>query len=166
MSQVTSDLEWALRLSGQLETLSQLAETLTYKVLELEERVAANDLQLTALRQASEEFTTGLGQTLESRMLETEERLWRMEDLLQASRPSALATRPLRALPRQSSKHDLPAPLTEADPLEDGFLDQLPEEEDFQEEVVFAEDSSFEAAAPFEEDPPFLEDLLDESLAS
>lgn len=45
--------EWAAHLSGQLETLSELAENLTYRVLELEERLAQQELQLSALQLAS-----------------------------------------------------------------------------------------------------------------
>ena len=74
MHSAASDLEWALRLSGQLETLSELAEHLTYRVLELEERLAAQDQQLSSLQTASDEFISDLGEAMEERMQQTENR--------------------------------------------------------------------------------------------
>ncbi|MEB3258283.1 MAG: hypothetical protein VKN83_08210 [Cyanobacteriota bacterium] len=159
MASVGSELEWAARLSVQLQTLSELAESLTFRVLELEERLSAQDHQLVSLQMASDELTDGITRAMEERMVETEDRLVRIEGLLQRGGQRTSPARSLRALPKTTSRNNLP------DPYEDD--DSLPEEEAFLEETHGdpAEIGGEEEVA-FMEDPPFLEDLHDASLAS
>ena len=158
MASVGPELEWATRLSVHLQTLSELVESLTFRVLELEERLGAQDHQLVSLQMASDELTDGITRAMEDRMLETEDRLVRIEGLLQGSGKGSSQARSLRALPKPSD-HDLDDSHGMADALpEEAFLEEThgdPGEIDGQEE----EDA-------FMEDPPFLEDLHDEPLAS
>ncbi len=124
MPHLASDQEWVLRLSGQLETLSELAEHLTYRVLELEERLAEQDQQLTSLQEASNEFSTRVGHAMEERIGETEARLVRIERLLQggAQRPSDFRT--LRSLSRSATQGHDASPSAEAEFEETVFLDE------------------------------------------
>jgi hypothetical protein len=43
MSLEASEIEWAGRLSTQLKSLSEVTESLTYRILELEERFAGQN---------------------------------------------------------------------------------------------------------------------------
>ncbi|MEY4354361.1 MAG: hypothetical protein RLZZ609_2602 [Cyanobacteriota bacterium] len=124
MPHLASDQEWALRLSGQLETLSELAEQLTYRVLELEERLADQDQQLTSLQEASNGFDTRVGHAMEERLEETEARLARIERLLQgrAQRPAELRT--LRSLSRSVTQGDDASASVDAEFEESDFLDE------------------------------------------
>ncbi|MFM9073332.1 MAG: hypothetical protein ACKOPT_05565 [Cyanobium sp.] len=155
MASVVSELEWAVRLSEQLKTLSEFAENLTYRVLELEERLGEQDLQLTALRTASEDRDDGLASAIEERLVETEDRLARIEGLLHG-RAQPASPRSLRALP---------TPSTREDPFEVG--DEPTEDAHFLEET-HGEPGGMEDAygVSFVEDPPFLEDPQDQSIAS
>ena len=135
--------EWAVRLSGQLETLSELAESLTYRVLELEERLGQQELHLSSLQLASDVLTSGVGEAIEERMLETDHRLARIEGLLQGEGRRASSPRSLRAVLKASPRH----------PLGKSSADETPEEE-----VVFLDDLSQE---PADEEEP-----MDPSLAS
>ncbi|MEB3325503.1 MAG: hypothetical protein VKM17_09245 [Cyanobacteriota bacterium] len=126
--------EWAAHLSGQLETLSELAESLTYRVLELEERLAQQELQLSALQLASEELTSGVGEAIEERMLETDHRLARIEGLLQGEGRRMSSPRSLRAVPKGSPLHPLGQTSADDTPEEVVFLDDLPQESADEEE--------------------------------
>ena len=80
----------AERLAEQLNTLSQVVETLTYRLLELEERCAAQELQVRALserRGAVSEF----GEETEWRLDDTEQRLQQLELLLSGLDGTAVA---------------------------------------------------------------------------
>jgi hypothetical protein len=103
MSRDSSDLEWADRLSGQLKTLSEVAESLTYRMLELEERVAVQQRELTARQQSAEVQHNDLADAMEERLRETENRLGRLEGLLRNIEPRPLAPSPLRAVPQPSA---------------------------------------------------------------
>ena len=70
------------RLAQQLQSLSELTESLTYRLLELEERVDASDRQLQPLLQGDGQARDALGEEAELRLDETEERLLRLESLL------------------------------------------------------------------------------------
>ncbi|MEB3263823.1 MAG: hypothetical protein VKJ66_05560 [Synechococcus sp.] len=75
----------ALRLAEQLQALSQVAETLTYRLLDLEERLVAQE------RRSGDQFEEARGAALlaaeatELRLLETEDRLARLEAMLSGS---------------------------------------------------------------------------------
>jgi hypothetical protein len=87
MSAVTAS-ELQQRLSEQLQALSQVGETLTLRLLELEERLGGledqlQDLQLGELSQADHTSET------DELLAATEERIARLEDLLTAAAPAA-----------------------------------------------------------------------------
>ena len=68
------------RLADQLQQLSQLTESLTYRLLDLEERLQGHEEQWQERLEAVQD--TSAGEELELRLLETEDRLVRMESLL------------------------------------------------------------------------------------
>jgi hypothetical protein len=74
-----------MRLADQVQALSELTEALTYRLLELEEKVAALDLALQPLTEQSlghGDAASRLAADTELRLDETEERLARLEVLL------------------------------------------------------------------------------------
>jgi uncharacterized coiled-coil protein SlyX len=85
------------RLAEQLHTLSRVVETITYRLLELEERLALQESQLHDLQQqtaGSQQLSDGA----ELRFDDTEERLGRLESLLNGlgSPAAAVASRHLQ----------------------------------------------------------------------
>jgi chromosome segregation ATPase len=98
--------EAAERLSVQLSTLSELLETITYRLLELEERVAAQDLKIQGLEEQLLDpaaVASGLSDDAELRLEDTEERLSQLEALLNGmgSPAGAAAARHLQPVPHQ-----------------------------------------------------------------
>lgn len=81
------------RLADQLHLLSALAETITYRMLDLEERLAALEAVAPSPNAASEEDPVGL------RLVETEARLEQLEQLLQAGANLDVPVRRLEAVP-------------------------------------------------------------------
>ncbi|MEB3333374.1 MAG: hypothetical protein VKP70_00145 [Cyanobacteriota bacterium] len=130
------DLPWAVSLSEQIKTLSELVETLTYKMLELEERCAAHQEQLTARQQAAERHTAEMVRAIDGRIGETEDRLGRIELLLRPERQPSGSPLPLRALAKpvamgKRGSEAMKALGEEADPfapshVEAGFDDHSP----------------------------------------
>ncbi|MBM5816829.1 MAG: hypothetical protein FJ083_09685 [Cyanobacteria bacterium K_Offshore_surface_m2_239] len=103
MSLDASEMEWAVRLSAQLKSLSEVTESLTYRILELEERFAGQDHQWRSRRRARDERQSDLLDTMQGRLRETEDRLGRLEALLRmddppSAAPHRLGNPPLRAL--------------------------------------------------------------------
>lgn len=98
-----SEMAWAPRLSGQLHSLSQLVESLTFRVLELEERLAVQERDLASLRQESDQQRTSIDQAMEERLGETEERLGRIDALLAKEGQRTLPSPSLRALHNPSA---------------------------------------------------------------
>lgn len=80
------------RLARQLQALSQLVESLTYRLLDLEERVAAQALQLQSLQ--AQAAAAGDGEETTLRLDDTEERLSQLEMLLNGLDTSALTAQP------------------------------------------------------------------------
>lgn len=78
------------RLARQLQALSQLVESLTYRLLDLEERVAAQARQLESLQEKA--TTAAVDEETTLRLDDTEERLSQLEMLLNGLDTSALAT--------------------------------------------------------------------------
>jgi uncharacterized membrane protein YccC len=118
-----------LRLSEQLQALSLVGETLTLRLLELEERLAGLEAQLEGLEQqqsssASSESTDVLAAT--------EERIARLEDLLNEQSPA----RQPQGLSSSATVHPLHRPNAEAVVEADEFnepeleLHPFPEEEE------------------------------------
>ena len=91
------------RLAQQLHTLSQVAETITYRLLELEERMAAQELRLQAVQaevQAEVGGAACLSDGAALRFDETEERLSQLESLLNGidSAPESRHLQPLESI--------------------------------------------------------------------
>lgn len=94
------------RLADQLHAIAAVTETLTYRLLDLEERLGAQEQRLETLLQDRGGWGTAAAEGLEQRCGETEDRLGRLEALLAAlERPGA--GRHLQALQR-------PRPSTES----------------------------------------------------
>jgi len=149
MSAITAS-ELQQRLSEQLQALSQVGETLTLRLLELEERLGGLEDQLLELDSRSEgqgELSADTGELLAA----TEERIARLEDLLtgQASPSSGHRSRvqplPLRR-PDRDAAHDhagdptaAEAPYNEGSPNEEPELEldpfPLDEEQPFMDEL-------------------------------
>lgn len=121
------------RLAHQLQLLSELCESLTVRLLELEERVVSLDQQLQPLRAARSADTAQSAEEAALRLDDTEHRLNRLEGLL-----AGIQSPPASLEPADSSWHDLPQeePIDEVEtPL---FLDEQQGEafldEDFEDE--------------------------------
>ncbi len=114
----------SLRLADQLQVLSQVAEALTYRLLELEERLEGQEeligerLQQAAGREAAH------GMAMDQRLGDTEERLARIEAALRGLDRTG-ASRHLQAVQPPALQQELPGSLKE----EDGF-DPVPEDTD------------------------------------
>jgi hypothetical protein len=119
MSVDSSELEWAVRLSGQLKTLSELTESLTYRMLELEERFSVQEDQLGSRRMANEQRHGDLAEAMEERLRDTEDRLGRLEDLLRKVEPAPVSAPPLRAIARPEPMPPRDHPHGETQRLED-----------------------------------------------
>ncbi len=122
---------WSHRLADQLQVLSEVAESLTYRLLEFEERLAVQEQQL--LEQA-ETADPQQAEEMELRLLETEERLARIEDLLGGAenavtrqvQPLRLASSTVPSLGGAPSARQRsgPPPAEEEISQEDPFLDE------------------------------------------
>lgn len=82
----------SLRLVAQLNALSQLTETLAFRVVELEEKLAATEQLLEPLLEAVPAAVPC--ETTELRLEETEERISRLETLLHGAGALAPALHP------------------------------------------------------------------------
>jgi hypothetical protein len=132
---------WSNRLADQLQLLSEVAESLTYRLLEFEERLADQEQRL-LVRQAAE---PQLAEEMELRLLATDDRLARIESLLAAAEGSAAARhlQPVRLasspppaagsplLARQAAGH---GPAEDEIPEEDPFLEEG--EQPFMDELI------------------------------
>lgn len=100
---------WSQRLVGQLQLLSEVTEQLTYRLIELEERVGEGERSLTQLHQehqGPEEVPAAMETWLE----ETEQRLGRVESLLRGAESRGVSgSRVLQAVaaPVASLQQDL-----------------------------------------------------------
>ena len=122
---------WSFRLVEQLQQFSEVTENLTYRLLELEDRLAAAESELA---QQHEQARGGaeVPEAMEAWLEDTEQRLGRVEELLRGggTRSGAAAGRPLIAVaPIQAG--------AESSPLEEE-IDPFPEEEeqDFLDEQI------------------------------
>lgn len=120
------------RLADQLHAIAAVTETLTYRLLDLEERLGAQEQRLETLLQDRGARDTAAAEGLEQRCGETEDRLARVEALLAGlERPGA--GRHLQALQRprgHGSGADAEADgasaaaALEEEPLEDPFFEE------------------------------------------
>lgn len=112
----------SLRLADQLQVLSQVAEALTYRLLEVEERLEGQEDRIgERLREASG-LEASHGLAMEERLGDTEERLARIEAALRGLDRTG-GSRHLQAVQPPAMQQELPASLKQAE----GF-DQGPEE--------------------------------------
>ncbi|MEA5422389.1 hypothetical protein [Synechococcus sp. CCY9202] len=86
----------ALRLAEQLQSLSQVAETLTYRLLDLEERLNAQEARSLERLHAENAAAAHQAEETELRLLETEDRLERLEILLGGEEARSNAAPPAR----------------------------------------------------------------------
>jgi len=129
------------RLAGQLRALSEITETLTIRLLELEERLEAQELRLEPLQFEHTDL----------RMEDTENRLCRLETLLAGGRPTGASCHdpsPMEAShsrpeglprPRALRAASVPDQIKQEDFLEDGFQQEEFHEHDFQEQPFLDE---------------------------
>ena len=125
------------RLADQLQTLSEVAETLTFRLLELEERLAAQELKVGSLLEGQGGDLGDLAEDTELRLGDTEDRLARVEGLL-SGLESPGAVRHLHQVVTTAAGLDQQV-------HQDTFLDDNLAEESFldEEEQPFPEDQSF-----------------------
>ena len=120
------------RLAGQLRALSEVTETLTVRLLELEERLLAQESKLEPLMAEDTEF----------RMADTEDRLFRLEGLLSGG--AHMGSDRFRAV------RELRPGLAAEEIQQESFLEVGSQEVGFQEEGFLQDD--------FQEQP-FLDEL-------
>lgn len=125
---------WSNRLADQLQVLSEVAESLVYRLLDLEERLVAQERRLQ--EQEADAVDPLVAEEMELRLLDTEQRLARIEGLLapgecasegRQHQPLHLASPHAQALvgARQISA---PRPMEEEPFLDEGeqpFMDEL-----------------------------------------
>jgi hypothetical protein len=119
------------RLAEQLHTLTQVVETITYRLLELEERLTLQESQLQELHQqvgGSLRLSDGAEQCFD----DTEERLLHLESLLNGMEPapSAAASRHLQSVKGSQGRQidsDPPSPIDGPflEEPEQAFMDDL-----------------------------------------
>ena len=123
------------RLAEQLRVLSELTETLTYRLLEVEERLASQELRVRPLLDAAGGDPAGaavLQEEMELRLEDTEERLSRLEGVLSgietpasaSSADSSAAPSPAATSPAATSSQAIEEPEDEQ-----GWTDEEGEEE-------------------------------------
>jgi hypothetical protein len=133
--------EASQRLGEQLHALSRVAETLTYRLLDLEEKLAAQEERLGSLIGSANSSDPSQVEQMDQRLAETEARLSHMEELLAGPEPLS-SSRHLQALPSaapspsavrrsagaDASDHQLPEEAFHADPFpeegEQPFMDE------------------------------------------
>jgi hypothetical protein len=116
MAETTRPVDPTRRLVDQLNALSELTESLAFRLVELEERLAASEMLIQPLLEAA--TAAGPAEYTELRLDDTEDRIARLESLLNGV-ASAAGGKP--------DPH--PAVLEDPDPfIEDGeqpFMDEL-----------------------------------------
>jgi len=120
----------SIRLADQIERLSELMETITYRMLELEERLVLQEDRLAA-RDLSDGASGEAAAALERRLEESAQRLLRIESLLAGfDRAAAVPARTMGRLQVLGSgaaqdSHDWPDPdPQEGSPDPDPFYDE------------------------------------------
>jgi len=132
MTSLSQSSAWSSRLADQLQVLSEVAESLTYRLLELEERLAGQEQRL---QEQAATVDPEVAEEMELRLLDTEERLARMEALLADGGGTAMS-RHLQPVTLSSphskalgsavlARHSMGHGLDEVEiPQEDPFLDE------------------------------------------
>lgn len=138
-SVVSPSEDSSLRLADQLQVLSQVAEALTYRLLELEERLGGHEDRIGARLEEVADHEAAHGAAMDERLGETEERLARIEAALRGLDRTG-TSRHLQAVQPPALQQEPPA----SQPLADGF------------------DLGLEEADPFleEGEQPFMDELI------
>lgn len=115
------------RLADQLRTLSEVAETLTFRLLELEERLAAQELKVQPLLESQTAALGLIAEDTELRLGDTEDRLARLEGLLSGleSPGAARHLQPVQMLPQDTFLDDSLPEEAFLEEEEQPFLDEL-----------------------------------------
>jgi hypothetical protein len=145
------------RLADQLQVLSQVAETLTFRLLDLEERLAGQELQLKGGSAGSDLIADGT----ELRLAETEERLTRLESLLESGLPGEVdLAEPVRHLRSVEPDLEVFAPAASDSEAEDVEPDDFEVDDSAVEDLDVVESVAGESVAgeqgafdPMEPDP-------------
>jgi hypothetical protein len=139
MASVPLSAESSLRLADQLQVLSEVAESLTYRLLELEERLERQEHLIGERLEEAASREAAHGEAMDQRLEDTEERLAGIEAALQGlDRPGG--SRHLQAVYPPALQQELPvarhAPESVDDPSEDG--DTFPDEgeQPFMDELI------------------------------
>jgi hypothetical protein len=146
-----SDVQPVVRLAAQLQSLSELTESLAFRLLELEERLAAQELRLESLVQA-EGAGSDHGADTELRLDDTEERLARLEALLSGLASPGAARHGAGVLPLSRPERDVQANRAihrDPDLGEEPFYEE--EEQLFMDEQPFLDDTLSGAISDGEE---------------
>lgn len=123
------------RLADQLQTLSQVAEAITFRLLELEERLAAQELRLEPLLQGNAASKGVLADETELRLDDTEDRLAHIEGLLKGIENQGVGRhlRPVVASQLVQAQQALQDSFLDDSLVEQPFLDE--EEQPFLDEL-------------------------------
>jgi len=122
------------RLAHQLQSLSELCESLTIRLLELEERVVSLDHQLQPLCAERSADTAQSAEEAAFRLDDTEQRLNRLEGLLAGIQsPTAsleLADASWHDLPQEEPSDEVETPLFLDEQQGEAFLDEAFEDDE------------------------------------
>lgn len=100
----------SLRLADQLQVLSQVAEALTYRLLELEERLEGQEDRIGEQLQEAIGLESAHGVAMDQRLGDTEERLARIEAALRGLDRTGVS-RHLQAVQPPALQQELPGSL-------------------------------------------------------
>lgn len=119
--------ECTQRLADQLRTLSEVAETLTFRLLELEERFAAHELKVQPLLESESGGQGLIAEDTELRLGDTEDRLARLESVLSGLESPGVARhlRPVQVPAQNTFCDDSLVEESFLDEDEQPFLDEL-----------------------------------------
>ncbi|MBD2719591.1 MULTISPECIES: hypothetical protein [unclassified Synechococcus] len=138
-SVVSPSEDSSLRLADQLQVLSQVAEALTYRLLELEERLGGHEDRIGARLEEVADLEATHGAAMDERLGDTEERLARIEAALRGL-DRAGTSRHLQAVQPPALQQEPPASLPVAESFDlgqeeiDPFLDEG--EQPFMDELI------------------------------
>ncbi len=138
-SVVSPSEDSSLRLADQLQVLSQVAEALTYRLLELEERLGGHEDRIGARLEEVADLEAAHGAAMDERLGDTEERLARIETSLRGLERTGMS-RHLQAVQPPALQQEPPASLPVAEAFDlgpeevDPFLDEG--EQPFMDELI------------------------------
>ncbi|KAF0652154.1 hypothetical protein L107_14727 [Cyanobium sp. Copco_Reservoir_LC18] len=126
-------------MADQLQVLSQVTEALTYRLLELEERLGGHEDRIGARLEEVADLEAAHGAAMDERLGDTEERLARIEAALRGLDRGG-TSRHLQAVHPPAFQQEAPASVAVAEPFDlapeevDPFLDEG--EQPFMDELI------------------------------